>query len=102
MSYINSRVKNEYYTYIMGSDSDTLYTGITNDIQRRVFEHKNGLYDGFTKKYKCHKLLHYEVYSDIEEALRKEKIIKGWKRFKKENLMKINNPSWIDLSKDWY
>ena len=102
MSFISSRVKNEYYTYIVGSSSGTLYAGVTSDIQRRMFEHKNGLYAGFTKKYKCNKLLYYEVFSDIEEAIRREKIIKGWKRFKKESLIKINNPGWKDLAHDWF
>ena len=102
MSFINSRVKNEYYIYIVGSSSGTLYIGVTSDIQRRMFEHKKGLYAGFTKKYKCNKLLYYEFFNDIEEAIRREKVTKGWKRFKKENLIKINNPGWKDLSESWF
>lgn len=76
----------------------TLYTGVTSDLEKRVFEHKNGTYGGFTKKYNCKKLVYFEVYSDPENAITREKQIKGWKRFKKNALVDLKNPNWVDLS----
>lgn len=91
----------QYFVYIMASNSGTLYTGVTNDLYKRVFQHKNDLTDGFTKKYGCHKLIYFEETSEIEPAIAREKQIKGWARHKKELLIKIKNPSWKDLSLDW-
>lgn len=88
-----------YYLYIMASESGTLYTGITNDLGRRVWEHKNGAMDGFTKKYGCKKLVYYEYGSDINCIINREKQVKKWNRKKKEFLIKTINPGWIDLSK---
>lgn len=90
-----------YYVYIMASLSGTLYIGVTNNLARRVFEHKYGLVEGFTKKYKCKKLVYYEYHSDIRQAIKREKILKGWLRKRKENLIKSINPHWQDLSEDW-
>ncbi len=92
---------NEYYVYILSNQSmNVLYTGVTNDLKRRIHEHKNKLIDGFTKKYNVNRLVHYEVYSEIIEALGREKQIKGWARNKKNDLIKIGNPNWKDLYPD--
>ena len=87
-----------YCVYIMASESGTLYIGVTNNLGRRIYEHKNNLIDGFTKKYKCHKLVYYEQTSDIECAITREKQIKKWNRGKKETLIKTTNKAWTDLS----
>lgn len=89
------------YIYIMASESGTLYVGVTNSIERRVFEHKEGLNEGFTKKYKCHKLVYFEEIGDIGEAILREKQIKGLSRKKKESLIKSMNPLWTDLTEGW-
>jgi len=74
-----------------------LYTGVTNDLIRRVYEHKNKLVEGFTAKYNLTKLVYYEISKDVKEAINREKQIKGWKREKKEKLIKGFNPDWKDL-----
>ena len=90
-----------YYLYIMTNLHNTvLYTGVTNNLMRRVFEHKNKINKGFTAKYNCEKLVYYEHFTEIEYAIRREKQIKGWKRFKKINLIKALNPDWKDLYED--
>jgi putative endonuclease len=87
-----------YYVYILASQKyGTLYTGVTNHLVRRVFEHKNGLIDGFTKKYNVNKLVYFEMHGDIREAMLREKIIKKWRRDWKINLIERNNPDWLDL-----
>jgi len=91
-----------YYVYIMASDSGTLYTGVTNNLYRRVWQHKNGIIEGFTKKYVCHKLIYYEQTDDIFLAIQREKEIKKWNRSKKEHLIKEMNSGWIDLSTDLF
>ena len=92
----------EYYVYIMTNKSGTLYTGVTNNIQRRVFEHKNRLVEGFSKKYNITRLVYYEVTTDIRAAIDREKQIKGWLRAKKIALIKSVNPNWRDLSEEWF
>jgi putative endonuclease len=89
---------NNYYVYIMASESGTLYIGVTGDLKRRVCEHKNGLFDGFSKKYGCKKLVYYEYGTDIENSIAREKQLKGLLRKKKEKLIKSMNPRWEDLS----
>ncbi|PIZ27332.1 MAG: hypothetical protein COY46_00105 [Chloroflexi bacterium CG_4_10_14_0_8_um_filter_46_9] len=91
----------QYYVYIMTNKSRTLYTGITNDLERRVYEHKNKLIKGFTKRYNITKLVYYEVTSDVHAAIEREKQIKGWLRSKKITLIKTMNPQWADLSEGW-
>ncbi len=92
---------NRYYVYIMSSlNNTTLYTGVTNDLERRVKEHKSGLIPGFTKKYNCIKLVYFEEYSNINEAIDREKQIKGWKRIRKEELIDITNKERNDLYKE--
>ncbi len=81
----------------MASPSGTLYTGITNDLLRRVLEHKQGKIKGFTKKYSCNKLIYYEQTDNVYSAIEREKEIKKWRREKKQNLIKEINPHWNDL-----
>ncbi len=91
---------NQYYVYIMTNKSKTLYTGITNNLQRRVYEHKQKLIPGFTSKYNINQLVYYEITSDINVALSREKQIKGWLRSKKIALIESVNPEWRDLNVD--
>ena len=93
---------NQYYVYIMTNKSKTLYTGITNNLQRRVYEHKQKLIPGFTSKYNINQLVYYEITSDVNVALSREKQIKGWLRSKKIALIGSVNPEWRDLSVDWF
>ncbi len=92
----------QYFVYIMTNQSGTLHVGITNNLERRVYEHKNSLLDGFTKKYQINKLIYYEETNDVIAAITREKQIKGWIRKKKIDLIESINPSWKDLSEDWY
>ena len=92
----------EYFVYIMTNRSKTLYTGVTNDLVRRVFEHKQGRRKGFTSKYSIKKLIYFESGCNINEAIRREKQIKGWSRSKKILLIEKLNPKWRDLSEDWF
>ena len=90
------------YIYIMASQKNgTLYTGVTTDLKRRVFEHKNNLTHGFTAKYSIHELVFFEQCSDIRAAIEREKVIKGWSRKKKISLIESLNPGWKDISKEW-
>jgi putative endonuclease len=79
-----------------------LYTGVTNNLMRRIYEHKNHLVDSYTKKYKISKLVYYDQTNDIYEAITREKQIKGWLRKKKIALIESINPSWQDLSLEWF
>jgi len=92
----------QYYVYIMASRSRTLYTGVTDDLVQRVFEHKDKLIEGFTKKYNITSLVYYEVTSDIQAAIQREKQVKGWLRRRKIALIETTNPEWKDLSDGWY
>jgi putative endonuclease len=92
----------EYYLYIMSNKSGTLYTGITNDLERRVYEHKNKLIEGFTKKYNVNRLVYYEFTDDVTVAIGREKQIKGMLKSKKIELIKTMNPRMNDLSEDWF
>jgi putative endonuclease len=91
----------QFYVYIMTNKSKTLYVGVTNNLQRRVYEHRNKIIQGFTSKYNITKVVYFEVFNDIESAIRREKQIKGWLRKKKIDLIESTNPDWIDLSKEW-
>jgi putative endonuclease len=88
----------EFYVYIMTNRSGTLYTGVTNNLERRVYEHRRKLVEGFTKKYNLAKLVYYEATNDIRSAIGREKQIKGWLRRKKIELMESMNPQWADLA----
>ena len=87
----------DYYIYILTNKSKTLYTGITNNLNRRVYEHKNKLIEGFTKKYNIDKLIYFELFNNPKDAIRREKQIKGWIRKKKIELIESMNPEWKDL-----
>lgn len=87
-----------YYLYIMSSLLGTVYIGVTNNLQRRIYEHKQHLIKGFTDLYNCTQLVYYEEYKNINEAISREKQLKGWKRSKKEILIRKMNPRWEDLS----
>ena len=95
------RVK-DYYVYIMTNGVRTLYIGVTNDLMRRVFEHKEKLTEGFTKKYNITMLVYYETASDIQVAIAREKQLKSWRRSKKIALIESSNPQWKDLCLEWY
>ena len=91
-----------YCVYILGSLSGTLYIGITNNLHRRVWEHKQGLIEGFTADYAVDRLLYWESYDDVHKAIAREKQLKRWRREKKVWLIEQKNPSWKDLSRGWY
>ena len=92
-----------YYVYIMSNQKRTvLYIGVTNNLERRVYEHKQKKIKGFTQKYNCIDLLFFEETSDIIAAIEREKQLKGWKRIKKDELVISNNPRLKDLSFGWY
>ena len=94
--------QHQYYVYIMTNKSGTLYVGMTNNIKKRVYDHKNKLVEAFTKKYNINKLVYFEMFEDVFSAIAREKSIKGWLRKKKLQLIKTNNPDWVDLSIGWY
>jgi len=87
---------------LTNKNNTVLYTGVTNNLQRRIYEHQNELVEGFTKKYKVHKLVYYDYTSDVTSAIAREKQIKGWTRAKKNELVNSFNPQWKDLSKEIY
>jgi putative endonuclease len=92
-----------YFIYIVTNKNKTvLYIGVTNDLQRRIYEHENGLTPGFTKKYNCHFLIYYEHFQNIHDAIEREKEIKKLRREKKENLINRFNPMWRFLNKEIY
>jgi len=93
---------NSYYVYIMTNASRTLYTGVTNDLIRRVYEHKNKLVPGFTARYNIGRLVYFEETQDVRTAIDREKQIKGWRRERKIKLVESINPEWRDLSKEFY
>ena len=88
----------QYYVYILTNNSKTLYTGVTNNLIRRIYEHKNKFVEGFSKKYNLTKLVYYEISEDVRSAIAREKQIKGWLRSKKIKLIESMNPEWKDLS----
>lgn len=93
----------QYYTYILSSQRNgTLYIGMTNDLQRRVYEHKKGIKKGFTKKYGVNMLVYFETFQDVNEAIGREKQLKKWNRSWKIELIEQENVLWNDLAKDWY
>jgi putative endonuclease len=91
-----------YFVYIMTNRSKTLYTGVTNNLIRRVREHKLGIGSGFAAKYKLDCLVYFERFEDIRNAIEREKVIKGWLRMKKIALIVSVNPTWRDLSLEWF
>jgi len=92
-----------YYVYILTNwNYKVMYIGVTNNLERRVYEHKNKLIDGFTKKYNVSRLVYYEQTTDVHTAIEREKQIKGWRRQRKNDLVETINPKWDDLSNGWY
>jgi putative endonuclease len=92
----------EYYVYIVTNKSWTLYTGVTNNLSRRVWEHKHKSTKGFTSRYRIEKLVYFETFGDIRDAIAREKQIKGWTRARKMALIEAANPTWKDLSERWF
>jgi putative endonuclease len=93
--------EHEYWVYIMASLSGTLYTGITGTLFTRVIEHKAGEIEGFSRQYKCHRLVYYERFEDVRMAIAREKQIKSWRRSKKIVLIEKMNPRWEYLAEHW-
>jgi len=95
-------VINIYYVYILVNwNNKVMYVGVTNNLERRIYEHKNKLIDGFTKKYNINKLVYFDDTADVRPAIEREKQIKGWTRIKKNELVETMNPNWEDLSEKW-
>jgi len=91
-----------FYVYILVNwNNVVMYIGMTNNLERRLYEHKNKLVDGFTKKYNVNKLVYYEQGTDVHAALAREKELKKWRREKKNDLVNTMNPEWKDLSLEW-
>ncbi len=90
-------MKSYYVYFITNWNNNVLYIGVTNNLQRRMFEHKNKMIDGFTKRYNLTKLVHVEQTTDIQAAITREKELKGWRREKKDKLIELHNPSWDEL-----
>jgi putative endonuclease len=94
-------VKKIYHVYIMSNISKMLYTGVTSDLEHRLLRHKSKEIDGFTKKYNIHRLVYFEAFAGIRDAIAREKQIKGWLRAKKVALIESMNPEWKDLAPEW-
>ncbi len=93
----------QYFVYMLTNAwRNVIYTGVTNSLETRIWQHKNGAVDGFTKKYNCHSLVYYEIHEQISQAIEREKQIKGWSRAKKDALVASLNPKWEDLAAQWY
>ena len=93
----------KFYVYIITNKNDTtFYIGVSDNLMRRMYEHKNGLLEGFSKKYILHKLVHFEEFDYIDKAIRREKQLKNWHRDWKINLIKKDNFGFNDLSKEWF
>ncbi len=94
----NKIMRKSYFVYILTTHKNTvLYAGVTGNLMQRVWQHKQGMVEGFTKRYNVHKLVHFEEYGDVNEALHREKCIKKWERDWKIELIEKGNPAWNDL-----
>ena len=91
-----------FFVYIMASKSRVLYTGITNDLPVRVFQHKTGRFAGFTKQYRVHRLVYFESFQYVRSAIAREKEIKHWIRQRRVELIQSLNPTWEDLAASWF
>jgi len=91
----------DFFVYIVASPSRTIYVGVTNDLERRIWQHRNTTLPGFSAKYGTTRLVYFEMYSRIDDAIAREKQIKGWSRDKKLALIAAENRKWWDLSRDW-
>jgi putative endonuclease len=96
------RQERQYYVYILGSYSGTLYIGVTGNLRRRIWQHRQHAIEGFTAKYDVTRLLYFETYNEVSNAIGREKQLKGWRRTKKIALIEKRNPKWEDLSREWY
>ena len=94
-------MERRYYMYIMASLSRRLYVGMTNNLTRRIAEHKSGLIAGFTGKYRIHRLVYFELLRYVRSAIAREKEVKSWRRSRKTSLIESVNPTWADLAEDW-
>ncbi len=94
--------RHNYSVYMVASKSRVLYIGMTNNLERRMFEHKNDLMNGFSKQYRCHRLVYYEAFDDVKKAIDREKQFKRWNREKKDFLIERMNPTWEDLAAEWF
>ena len=90
-----------YFTYIVASRSHNFYVGMTSDIEGRIWQHKNGEFEGYSKKYNCNRLVWFERCPFVQNAIAREKQLKGWTRVKKIALIERENPTWVDLSEEW-
>lgn len=94
--------EHNYYIYVLTNwNNKVMYVGMTNNLERRIYEHKNKLVEGFTRKYNVTRLVYFEHTSDVNSAIAREKQIKKWRRSKKDNLVVSVNPEWKDLSEEW-
>jgi putative endonuclease len=91
----------DYFVYMLASKSGVLYIGVTNDLARRIFEHRGKWVPGFTGKYNVNRLVHFESFGNIRDAIAREKQLKGWRREKKIALIETANPTWRDLREAW-
>jgi len=91
-----------YYVYILSNASRLLYTGITSNLERRVWEHKRKVIPGFTSKYNLHQLVYFETFGDVRAAIAREKQIKAWRRDKRVSMIREKNPHWTDLASCWF
>jgi putative endonuclease len=90
-----------YSVYILASRSRRIYTGVTNDLNRRAIEHRQGVADGYTKRYRIHRLVYFETFGDVRDAIAREKQIKGLDRAKRVALIEAKNPAWQDYAESW-
>ena len=91
-----------YWVYVMTNHSGTLYIGMTNNLERRVWEHRHGVVEGFTSKYRITKLVLAEPFTEVRDAIAREKQLKKWSRVKKVALIQSSNPEWRDLAGKWF
>ena len=94
--------RRQFFIYILASDSGVLYSGVTNDLHRRLFQHRSGVFGGFTTRYRVYKLVWWETTEDPRAAIAREKQIKAWSRKKRVSLVTAQNPGWQDLAADWF
>ena len=100
--FLEPTLEKRYFVYLLASRSGTLYTGVTNNLTRRVWQHREGLVPGFTIQYRIHRLVYFECFGDVRMAIAREKQIKGWLRAKKVALIEAQNPTWSDLAEEWF
>jgi putative endonuclease len=98
---VRDRICYRFWVYILASRTGTLYVGMTGYFDRRISQHKSDSIEGFTKKYKVHRLVYYETYNQAQNAISREKQLKGWRREKKIDLIEKANPRWQDLAEHW-